>query len=409
MNPIHPTTTAPRWRAFFAVALLGVVLSSCSSIDIPELSEQQITTSGAHSEQERRNLFVLFDGTRNDALSKTNVFLMKEAIERSAIPATVLYIEGVGTLRDTPITGAALGVGMEARIRAGYEFLSTRFRPGDQILILGFSRGAHQARALAGLVSYAGLLDTTGIDDRKRSKIANNVIDSVKNYSDKDVEAAWLKNPSEPPKRQSLQQAMGITLRPASIAFVGLWDTVPGSSFKEYVNCREVPDSRPGERYKTGSYPSISRISHAVALDEKRSKFSPILLCPAMLTNSTIVNEVWFAGAHADVGGGYGAAPNGLNRVSMAWMISELSATLGMPLTVSEVTDADRLSAAHWSMGDSPANFRSRCIDRARTANAVIHESVTIRQRAGRAPLIVRGASTSTVYPFACSDIPVGP
>ena len=60
-----------------------------------------------------------------------------------------------------------------------------------------------------------------------------------------------------------------------------------------------------GERYKTDSYPPIRHMAHAVSLDEKRSKFTPLLLCQAINPTYTEINEVWFPGAHSDVGGGY--------------------------------------------------------------------------------------------------------
>jgi len=382
-------------------AILPLALSGCANVrTIPvagQISESP-TAGGAIT----RTLFVLFDGTNNDEESQTNVLALKRIIEQSTLPATVFYIEGVGAREDSQLLGDVLGVGMEERINAGYSFLSARHRPGDRIVIAGFSRGAHQARALAGLVAYAGLLDAPSAAPEKELMAVNRIIDITKDYQDADVDSAWSRNPGEPPLRGALQARLGVSLRPAPIAFLGLWDTVPGSAFKEYVDCREVPDSRRGERYKTGSYPSVAFIAHAVALDEKRSRFSPILLCPPMRPDLTVVDEQWFVGAHADVGGGYGMQGPTLSRISFAWMVKQLAVALSHPLAASEPTGDDLLAPAHWSIGDAPANVRSKCVDRWRPPIARMHPSVEPRIQAGWADLIVRKARVNAPYPFAC-------
>lgn len=391
---------SPAGRLPAALVIIAVLaLQACSSFE-PVV---EVSHAGPAGEDSPEVLFVLFDGTRNDPSSRTNVFKLKETIEASPLRATVLYIEGVGSAQDPPLLGAALGMGMEARVNAGYRFLSMHHRPGDRIVILGFSRGAHQARALAGLVAYAGLLQFDGVDDRRQRKLANAVIDAVKDYRDSDAESDWRRDPTQPPRMDALQQRLGVRLRPAVVAFLGLWDTVPGSWFKRYATCSELPDAKAGERYKTGSYPGIERIVHAVALDEKRSMFRPILLCQPLLAQYTQVKEVWFAGAHADVGGGYDPTEPSLSRVSLAWMAAELSEALGAPLPVPKTDEADTLAAAHWSMGDSPANFKSKCTDRAPPSDAVLHPTVGLRQQRGSVPLIIQGERVDMAYPFDCA------
>lgn len=411
-----------RWRCSGSRSLIltisaALVLSACASADATDSSEATgaaqiehapvatVTRTASMTEGHPKVLFVLLDGTRNDASSLTNVYLMKQAIEASSLPAMVLYSEGVGSRSDPPLLGPALGFGMEARINQGYRFLSEQHRSGDRIVIMGFSRGAHQARALAGLVAYAGLLDVTGMDERRQAKSANEVIEAVKVFTDEQVAPDWLEAPDEPPKMASLSRSLKLRIRAAPIDFLGVWDTVPGSSFKSFGQCRELPDRRPGERYKTGSYPGIARIAHAVALDEMRSMFRPILLCPPLMPEQTTVREAWFAGAHADVGGGYGPAANSLSRVSMAWMADELSAALGMSIGVSAPSEADALAPAHWSMGDAPANLRSHCARRAVPEGAQVHPSVEPRRRIGMAPLMVKGVLMDVPYPFSCEQM----
>jgi uncharacterized protein (DUF2235 family) len=76
------------------------------------------------------------------------------------------YLHGVGDARNVvmKVLGGVFGVGVIARIVRGYTFLSRSYHPGDAIYILGFSRGAYTARALAGMIARVGLLDPQRYD-----------------------------------------------------------------------------------------------------------------------------------------------------------------------------------------------------------------------------------------------------
>src|SRR5947208_216222 len=71
----------------------------------------------------------------------------------------VYYGRGVGTgpLLDR-MTGGAFGIGLDDDVRRAYKFLSYWFRPGDEIFVFGFSRGAFTARSLCGYLHAVGLL-----------------------------------------------------------------------------------------------------------------------------------------------------------------------------------------------------------------------------------------------------------
>lgn len=203
-------------------------------------------------------------------------------------------------------------------------------------------------------------------------------------------------------------------MQPAEIAFLGVWDTVPGSSAKEYGYCREnrgilkryfwwlIPGIDSGQRYKTDSYPPIRLIAHAVSKDEKRSKFSPLLLCPAIEnTNPTTYTEVWFPGAHADVGGGYEDS-NELAGISLNWMV-KLLGNIYPPATSFAPVPENALGLAHWSIGDSPANAFSECIDRAPPAGAKIDGSVVARKIKGMNKINKDGKEQNLEYPISCA------
>ena len=71
------------------------------------------------------------------------------------------YLHGVGASDNflVKVLGGTVGAGLIARIVRGYTFISRNYLPGDRIFIIGFSRGAYTARALAGLIATKGLLD----------------------------------------------------------------------------------------------------------------------------------------------------------------------------------------------------------------------------------------------------------
>lgn len=384
---------------FAALALLAL---SCAVLLTGCTTPQQVSASldADRDTLQGRSLFVLMDGTANNPRSATNVWLMKLLVENAGHQNKLLYLEGVGS-EATQIFSMALGLGMESRISAGYQFLAANYRPGDKIIIFGFSRGAHQARALAGLLSYAGLpLDKKAFLENAEEN-SNKIIELVKSFQDSDFDARWSEFLTTPPLENKLRERYGFQTQKIEISFLGLWDTVPGSWFKTYDTCREASDLREGERYKTGSYPSIKRIAHAVSADEKRSKFSPLLLCKPLSTE-TAIDELQFPGAHADVGGGYEDS-SALAHISLRWMLEKLYEIYPIDQKLWP-TDGTPSDLAHWSLGDFPANLGSKCRDRNLDSLVRPHASLLKRRQLGQAPLSKGGSiDRDAPYPVGCS------
>ncbi len=83
------------------------------------------------------------------------------------IPQVVYYQAGIGS-EDTwwdHIYGGGTGAGLSENIREAYSFLSMNYLPGDEIFLLGFSRGAFTARSIGAMISQVGLLTTKGMAD----------------------------------------------------------------------------------------------------------------------------------------------------------------------------------------------------------------------------------------------------
>lgn len=56
-----------------------------------------------------------------------------------------------------------MGTGLDEHIREAYAFIVQNYVEGDEIILLGFSRGAFTARSIAGLIDTVGLLTRGGM------------------------------------------------------------------------------------------------------------------------------------------------------------------------------------------------------------------------------------------------------
>jgi hypothetical protein len=203
-------------------------------------------------------------------------------------PGRVLYLAGVGTsgswLPDE--FAGAIGYGTMGRILAGYRFLAEHYRDRDRIFGFGFSRGAYAVRSLAGLLHHVGL-------PRAPRLLTDAEIDDVE----------WRYRNRLPAPQD---------FRPVGVEFLGLWDTVAAlldTSFHD------------------ASPPNVRGVAHALALDEQRQWFEPTYWTSA--GQATKVEEVWFAGAHANIGGGYENAQ--LSNIALSWMISRAVQMADLP------------------------------------------------------------------------------
>jgi uncharacterized protein (DUF2235 family) len=377
--------------------------TGCASVSDEETKPAEVEKKFTGNPALPKSIYVFHDGTRNDAYSGTNVRKLFEAVLAAGDPQTAaIYVDGVGS-SSTRLLGAANGYGMEKRISRAYDFIAQSYRPGDAVYIFGFSRGAHSARALAGLVAYAGVPPASALDSDQRLRQLNRVIEIAKTKNDVDFVDTWKswKPGTEAPLAKEIQTRLDVVTRPVEIQFLGVWDTVPGSNFKEFGECKELPNRRDGDRYKSDSYPPIRKIFHAVSVDEKRSKFQPILLCPSINPVYTVVTETWFPGAHSDVGGGYSDS-QALSNLSLQWMMDALRNS-GVTLAPTPQFAGDPRGLAHWSIGDRPGNIGSECQDRVMPARAVMHPSVQARRDAGSAPVRFNGATENRPYPMPCS------
>lgn len=281
-----------------------------------------------------RNLVMCLDGTSNRyKRDNTNVLKLFAMLDKSRTDQILYYQPGIGTITPIGVYGRiqrrvlrtldlAFGVLLRQHVCAAYRFLMQTYQPGDRIYIYGFSRGAYTARVLAGMIHMVGLL------------AANN---------DEMVEFAWDLYKRAPQNDagwklvNGFRSIFGVTPQP-TIELLGLWDTV--SSVRYLWRNRTFP--------YTQDNPSVAHVRHAVALDERRAYFRQNLWSE----KAKDLLEVWFPGAHCDVGGGYVIDECGLSNGALDWMCRQ-SAGLVNPVFFGrqEVEHiADPHCAAHESL-----------------------------------------------------------
>jgi uncharacterized protein (DUF2235 family) len=259
-----------------------------------------------------RNIVVCCDGTNNQfGICNTNVVRLLQIAVQDAERQIVYYDPGVGTLPEPGLltrAGKAISRGIkqafatdiEDKVGTAYAHLMEVWRPGDQVYLFGFSRGAYTARVLAGLLHALGLLPAGNAHLLPYvMKIFGSLREDEKDFWSLCDNFRW--SFARPlPGRQD---------RRFPIHFVGVWDTVSS------VGWVWEPASYPF----THANPSIEIIRHAVSLDERRWFFRQNLIGVVPEQDS---KEHWFAGVHSDVGGGYPESDSGFWRVTFSWIMS---------------------------------------------------------------------------------------
>ena len=290
-----------------------------------------------------KNIVLCADGTGNNDIKArgTNVFKLYEAIDRhrhkedsSAVPQIAFYDDGVGTSKFIPlrVLGGALGVGFTQNVKDLYTELAHSYEPQDKLYLFGFSRGAYTVRTLAGFIQCCGILDVRNLDnqtiarqvdaawkifrktaftgsmrdDPRRAKVPSN--NAVSNDDKEETRLA--------PNKLTGLPAYG----PVDIAFLGVWDTVsaigvPIAELRKLINA-----FYPLTFNELTVGPWVKRACHALSIDDERLTFAPELWNEQDGKDER-VKQVWFAGVHSNVGGGY--PKHGMSLVALDWMMSE--------------------------------------------------------------------------------------
>jgi uncharacterized protein (DUF2235 family) len=287
-----------------------------------------------------RRIVLLSDGTGNSSAKvwRTNVWRMFSALDLTKDDQVACYDDGVGTSSFKPwaILGGAFGVGLRRNVITLYKFACRNYRAaGDEIFAFGFSRGAFTIRVTIGLILDQGLIPTKDISESELDRLAKA---AYRAYHKRHFHTNWYlivqgikkllgREPSVPSPAAAQEG------RPTPvIRFLGLWDTVaayglPIDEMTLGVSQWIWPLELPGHTL----HPDVRRACHALSLDDERTTFHPVLwnerqepqLSPGAnrYTSNERLTQVWFAGVHANVGGGY--PDDSLAQIPLYWIMEE--------------------------------------------------------------------------------------
>ena len=291
---------------------------------------------------------VLFsDGTGNSASSpaKTNVWRAYQALDVSpGSDQVAFYDNGVGTSRFTPmaILGLAFGLGLARNVKQIYGFVCRSYEPGDEIYGFGFSRGAFTMRVAAAFIANEGIINKSRVKDERDMERFINA--AYRKYRREHFTPSflsrflgplrdggiWLYESLRGLERYDPGKNIGYQQTPTEdrlIEFIGVWDTVDAYGFPidEMTRAWDMVVWPLSAKDRDLS-PRIGRACHALALDERRVAFEPMLWNESKLTKQSniqgeCISQVWFSGVHANVGGGY--PDDSLAHVSLDWMLEQ--------------------------------------------------------------------------------------
>jgi uncharacterized protein (DUF2235 family) len=346
------------------------------------------------------NVFKLFfnlDGT--DTRDTTLLANEQERVLHDAAGAErqwAKYIHGVGDSSNTLVRllGGTLGAGLIARIVRGYTFISRHYEPGDSIIIVGFSRGAYTARALAGLICGKGLLDAgkTDLTNKDRAYRMGAAVwyayhrDAIQRRTDLLGE---LENFIGDLPGFLMQPPADALLVAADIEAVAVWDTVGALGIPDFtlkaarVDAFQFADTALSAKVKRGL--------HAVSVDELRSDFTPTL----WNADPSRIKQVLFPGSHSDVGGGNPTTntESGLSDCALVWITEQLAPFVKFAQPLRHPPAPLPTGTAHQPWLDAPWNLLIR---RARVfplpPGLMLSQSLVARRKAG---LVVGAPNTS--------------
>jgi hypothetical protein len=281
-----------------------------------------------------KRIVICFDGTWNalsDPTAVTNVVRIGQAVRFSddaGVKQVIYYNAGVGS--GGPIDrlmGGVFGVGLRGNVQRGLAFLTLNWQEGDEIYIFGFSRGAYSARALAGVITAIG-----GVPRQEYFHELARIWDiyrlpymqrEQKKIQDELDEKVW-----RTPDATFLVKCLAV------------WDTVGSYGIPAGLGLGAL--ARTWTSWTRGFRDNIlhKRIEvglQALAIDEARRAFPATtwLHDPSQPVDGQTIEQVWFAGAHSNVGGGYGES--GLSDMALIWLMARVEFHTGLRFSESYI------------------------------------------------------------------------
>ncbi|GAC1447678.1 MAG: DUF2235 domain-containing protein [Isosphaeraceae bacterium] len=282
-----------------------------------------------------KRIVLCFDGTWSkpadealpaDEQVETNISRFFKSVSQAGddgIVQVAWYNAGVGTRWFDHLAGGVLGAGLDEHIVSGYRYLVETYYEGDEVYILGFSRGAYAARSLVGMIRNCGLVSS-----------------SI---------AAWkvgmaygiYRTREDGPDSSAARAFRSYFSREIPIKFLGVWDTVGALGIPLHLVSQL--NMKFYEFHDTQLSHIVENAYQAIALDEHREDFKVTLWDPVEAPSQT-VEQRWFVGDHSDVGGGH--LDHELSDITLNWM-QEKAAGVGLALETVAPGDASWRGTLH--------------------------------------------------------------
>jgi len=309
---------------------------------------------------------IILDGTMSslEPGGETNAGIAYKLAREMGSALSIYYEPGLQWRTWRSARDIATGRGINRQIRRAYGYLASRYRPGDRIFLMGYSRGAYAVRSLAGVIDLMGLLRADVATER-------NVRDIYRYYE----------HGSESDAAQTFRMAN--CHQRIEIEMIGVWDTVKSLGLNAPMLWRLSEQAHSFHNHDISTI--VKNGFHALAIDETREAYAPVMWSSDDAFTGRL-EQVWFAGTHGDIGGQLGgfepARP--LANIALVWMLG-CAEEVGLPLPSGWrdrfVQDPHAPSQGTWrGYGKIFMTRRRRVIGADRSER--MHETVAPRQSA---------------------------
>ncbi len=309
---------------------------------------------------------IILDGTMSSLSpgSETNAGrALKLLQEADPAQVSLFYEAGIQWSDWKAAMNVMTGRGINRQIRRAYGFLASRYRSGDTVILMGYSRGAYAVRSLAGVIDRVGLLTPEHATVRNIRQVYRHYQDTPES----DAAAVFAKTYCH---------------ATVKIEAVAVWDTVKALGLRLPVLWRWADVRHAFHNHALG--PSVQNGFHALALDETRLAYAPVMWkCPSGWSGR--MEQMWFRGSHGDIGGqlnGFDAA-RPLANIPFTWLMEKVE-MCGAPLPdgwrARFVQDANAPSVGNWrGFGKLFWSRRKRLVGACTTE--AVHSSVPLSHR----------------------------
>ena len=260
-----------------------------------------------------RSHVVILDGTLSSLEQgfETHAGVAYRLCREMGSQVSVYYESGLQWQHWGQTLDVLMGRGINRQIRRAYGYLASRYKPGDKVFLIGYSRGAYAVRSLAGVIDRVGLLKAENATER-------NILTAYRHYQ------------FSPDSDAAERFRLALCHETVPIEMVGVWDTVKALGLRLPFVWKWAEAQHAFHNHHLGR--SVRNGFHALALNETRAVYEPVMWSSPEGWPGR-VEQVWFRGNHGDVGGQLGgfelARP--LANISLVWMLDHAE-NCGLPM-----------------------------------------------------------------------------